>query len=207
MAAANLGRCRLFRNYESRQASFNPTIIEAIKVVWATPGLFPPVNIGLGIVQEELVSAASGFNNPTLEVIKEAHQVFGSDASISCLMSLGAGRAAISAVGSDGNTSIKTLEQLAMDCENTADEVQRRIGRLGIYFRFSVDRGLDFDTPSSSTGKIAAHTAQYLLGDRVSSRLDICIVSAEQESRVTLEQLCELNTCHHSKYTTDEKFT
>jgi len=207
MAAANLGHCRLFRNYESRQASFNPTIIEAIKVVWATPGLFPPVPIGLGFLQEELVSAASGFNNPALEVIKEAHQVFGSDASISCLMSLGAGRAAISAVGSDGNTSVKTLEQLAMDCENTADEVQRRLGRLGIYFRFSVDHGLDFDTPSSSIGKIAAHTAQYLLGDQVSSRLDACIVSAEQESRVTLEQLCRLDVSNHFKYTTDETFT
>ena len=201
MAAANLGRCRLFRNYESRQASYNPTIVQAIRVAWATPGLFPPASVGIDIFAEDLVSATHGFNNPTLEVIKEAHQVFGSNACVSSLMSLGAGRAAVRAIENDGSTSIKTLEQLAMDCEHTADEVERRIGRLGIYFRFSVDHGLELDTPSSSMGKISAHTTQYLLGDHVSSRLDVCIGSAEKESPVTLEQLCKCPfTCYYKQF-------
>jgi hypothetical protein len=190
MAAANLGHCRLFRNYKSRQASYNPTIVQAIRVVWATPGRFPPTSVGIDILKEDLVSAANGFNNPTIEVIKEVHQVFGPDGSVSCLMSLGAGRAAIRTIENDGMTSMRTLEQLAMDCERTADEVERRIGRLGVYFRFSVDQGLDFDTVSSSMGKIFTHTAQYLLGDSVSDRLDVCIASAEKESTITLEQLC-----------------
>ena len=199
MTAANLGRCRLFRNYESRQASYNPTIVQAIKVVWATPGLFPPVSIGTDILAEDLVSAAHGFNNPTLEVIKEAHQVFGPDGSVSLLMSLGTGRTAVHAIENDGRTSVKTLEQLAMDCEHTADEVERRIGRLGIYYRFSVDHGLEFDTPSNSMGRISAHTTQYLLGDYVNRRLDACIASAEKESSTTLEQLCMYQfTCYFS---------
>lgn len=191
MAAVNMSRCGLFRNYECRQTSYNPTIVEAIRVVWANPGLFPSVSIGTGIVQEELVSATSGFNNPTLEVLKEVHQAFGPDATVSCLLSLGAGRAPIRSMMIDVTAIPKALEQLAMDCEKTADEVERRIGRLGVYFRFSVDRGLEFDTPSSPMGSITAHTGQYLLDVGVNKNLDSCIRSCEKESRVTLEQLCK----------------
>ena len=194
MAAINLGHCSLFRNYESRQSSYNPTVIQAIRAVWATPGLFPSVRIGPGVMEEEIVSAASGFNNPTLEILKEAHQAFGPDATVSCLLSLGAGRVAIRSVTSDGTPASKALEQLAMDCEKTADEVQRRIGRLGIYFRFSVDRGLDFDGSFSPMGNITAHTGQYLLDDAVNRGIDTCIQSSERDSRVTLEQICKMNS-------------
>ena len=191
MAAVNLGRSALFRNYKTRQVSYTPTVIEAIRVVWATPGVFPSIRVGPGLVQEELVSAANGFNNPTLEVLKEVHQVFGPDATVSCILSLGAGRATVHSVSSDGKGPSRTLEQLAMDCERTADEIQRRIGKLEVYFRFSVDRGLDFDSPSSPMGHITAHTGQYLLEDSVSSGLDNCIRACESSSRVSLEQLCE----------------
>lgn len=189
MTAVNLGHSAILRSYPSRQASYNPTLIEAIKVVWATPGLFPPVHIGPGLVQQELVSAVNGFNNPTLEALKEVHQIFGPDAKVSCLLSLGAGRAPVRSFVSNETSPSKTLEQLASDCEKTADEIQRRIGRLGVYFRFSVDRGLDFDTPLSPMGSITAHTGQYLLDDHVNSGLDACIRSSDHDSRVTLEQL------------------
>jgi len=186
-----MGRCALFRNYQARQASYNPTIVEAVRVVWATPGLFSSVQVGPGIVQEELVSASSGFNNPTLEVLKEVHQTFGLDATVSCLLSLGAGRAPISSVSADGIAIPKALEQLAMDGEKTAEEVERRVGRLGVYFRFSVDRGLEFDKLSLPVGKITAHAGQYLLDSTVSKNIDSCIRSCEKESRVSLDQICE----------------
>ena len=158
MPAVNQGHCALFRNYESRQASYNPTVIQAVRVVWAIPGLFPSVHIGPELIQEELVSVANGFYNPTLEILKEAHQVFGPDATVSCILSL----------ASSGTPVAKDSEQLALDCEKTADEVLRRIGRLGVYFRFSADYGLEFNG------------------------LDGCIHSSEKNSRVTLDQLCEL---------------
>jgi len=157
MPAVNQGHCALFRNYESRQASYNPTIIQVVRVVWAIPDVFPSVHVGPAHLKEELVSAANGFYNPTLEVLKEAHQAFGPDATVSCLLSL----------ASSGTPTAQDLGKLAVDCEKTADEVLRRIGRLGVYFRFSADHGLEFDG------------------------LDACIHSSEKDSSVTLDQLCE----------------
>lgn len=191
MSAVNLSHCALFRNYASRQASHNPTVVQAIRAVWATPGMFSSIHIGPGNFPEEIVSAVTGFNNPILEVLKEAHSVFGPDATVSCLLSLGAGRAPIRSISSDGLNTSKILEQLAMDCEKTAEEAGRRIGRLDIYFRFSVDRGLEFDTPHSPIESITAHTGQYLLDEGVSNGLDGCIRSCEKKGRATLEQLCE----------------
>ncbi|CAG8642898.1 14138_t:CDS:2, partial [Acaulospora colombiana] len=169
-------------------------------------------------LEEEIVSAVHGYNNPTLEVLKEALDVFGSNAYLSCLLSLGAGKGIIKSFGAgasgaggaagapredspetgknESNNPMSILEQLTTDGESIAEEASRRIGNLGVYFRFSVTRGLDFDDlaaqrngVSTKFGEIIAHTTGYLLENTTSNYLDKAIASAERPSTISLETI------------------
>ncbi|KIM27449.1 hypothetical protein M408DRAFT_48791, partial [Serendipita vermifera MAFF 305830] len=90
-SSAAIAGCRMFRNYKSKQASYNPTIVEAVRACWATPGLFASVIIGNGPQKEEIISAVHGFNNPTPQAVQEARELYGTDRAVSALLSLGSG--------------------------------------------------------------------------------------------------------------------
>ncbi|PVF99824.1 TPR-like protein [Serendipita vermifera] len=227
MSTGNLGQCRFLRSYPVRNtaSNYNPTVIETLRTAWATPSLFIPVRLGPEYREEEIVSAVHGYNNPTLEAMKEALDVFGSSTYLSCLLSLGTGKVTIKtfgvgASGAGGATGaaaalrdevvatgksepisepinpISILEQLTTDGERIAEEVSRRIGNLGVYYRFSVTRGLDFDDPpthrdggTGNFGLIITHTTAYLLEDGVSSSLDKSVAAAENSGRISLETI------------------
>lgn len=188
-SSSGINGFRVFRNYESRQSSYNPTIIEAVRVAWATPGLFSPIRVGISI-QEELVSAVNGFSNPTLEAVREAELVFGKDRTVSTVLSLGVGRR-LSIPSSEG-----AAIQIAQETELTAENFQRRFGMLGIYFRFSVDQilekqGADLETHFAS---VTAYTREYLAGDTVNRSLDSYLKTSGHTSTTSLDRFCELFT-------------
>jgi hypothetical protein len=184
-----MSTCRVFRNFKSSRSSYNPTIIEAVRASWATPGLFPSILLGANLMREELVSAVNGFNNPTLETIKEAKDIFGKERRVSCLLSLGTGQADIRSTASKD-----FMTKTAQDTETIARESQRRFGSLGIYFRFSVERGMDSEgvIGEEALGAIAAHTSVYLEGDDSAKRLDRFVTISGSTNRTTLDTLCEL---------------
>jgi hypothetical protein len=129
MSAVNMTNCRMLRSYDSRHSSYNPTIIEAISIAWATPGLFEPVRVGAEHSQEELISAVDGYNNPTIQAIKEAYEAFGKDKRVCFLLSLGPGRAPLRSLGVD-KPSI--AEKTIRDTESTADQLRRRYSCLQV---------------------------------------------------------------------------
>ncbi|KIM26364.1 hypothetical protein M408DRAFT_50543, partial [Serendipita vermifera MAFF 305830] len=88
---ASISGCRMFRNYKSKRSSYNPTIVEAVRATWATPGLFSSVFTGNGPQQEEIISAVNGFNNPTLQAVQEAREIYGTGKAVSAFLSLGNG--------------------------------------------------------------------------------------------------------------------
>ncbi|KIM26368.1 hypothetical protein M408DRAFT_48117, partial [Serendipita vermifera MAFF 305830] len=90
-SSASIAGCRMFRNYQSKRSSYNPTIVEAVIACWATPGLFSSIFIGNGPQQEEIISAVNGFNNPTLQAVQEARELYGDNRALSALLSLGSG--------------------------------------------------------------------------------------------------------------------
>lgn len=175
--------CRMMRSYLARHASYNPTVIEAICIAWATPGLFAPVRVGPEDIQEELISAVDGFNNPTIQAVKEAHEAFGEDQRMSCLLSIGVGRSQTQALNVDG---YHIAQRTIRDTESTADQLRRLYAGLQIYFRFSVDRKL-----GSETSWLAAHTGAYLEQFDVSKALDRCVRSSMGVSSITIEHLCK----------------
>jgi hypothetical protein len=192
MAAADMTHCRMLRSYDSGHSSHNPTIIEAISIAWANPGLFSSVRIGPNLLQEELVSAVDGCSNPTLQAVEEAHKAFGKDQKVACLLSLGTGKS--------GNRSLTTngaqlAQMIARDTERTAEQVKRRYAGLQIYFRLSVDQSIDLgaapQTIQQSAGRISSYTLSYLETHDVSEILDGCLRSSYQASHVTVENMCQ----------------
>jgi hypothetical protein len=192
--AVSMGHCSMFRNYKSPlQGSYEPTIIEALRAAWATPGWISSAFVGPMGMEEELVSAMNGFNNPTKEVIEETYKVFGGDHRVACFLSLGSGkRGAISLENTQSNAHQVVSAQVASDSENVAEETQKRLGRLKVYYRFSVDVGLEGPRPfRGSFGTIASHASVYLSKFSVNKDMDHCLKAAEKSSGVTLERLCK----------------
>jgi hypothetical protein len=182
----------MLRNYDSAHSSYNPTIIEAIRIAWATPGLFSSIRVGPSLMQEVLISAVNSVNNPTPNAVEEAHNVFGKDRRVSCLVSLGTGKPVIRSLNMGG---LDPDQMVARDTETTAEQLKRRYTGLGIYFRLSVEQGLDFGGSSSeieeNAGKIISCTSGYLETHDASETLDRCMRSSQQASHVTMENLCQ----------------
>jgi len=178
----------MFRSYKSVHSSYNPTIVEAVRASWATPGLFSPAHLGAELMREEIISAVNGFNNPILEVIKEAKETLGVDRLVSSFLSLGAGQTQFRSV-----MSKDYVKKTAEDTEVIAREARRRFGRLYFYFRFSVDQGIDGqDAVGEATlGAIAAHTSVYLEADDNAQRLDTFLKISQSTSNITLSSIGE----------------
>ncbi|KAG6373271.1 acyl transferase/acyl hydrolase/lysophospholipase [Boletus reticuloceps] len=133
------------------------TIREAARATSATPMYFAPLEIGSQAFQD---AAASGFNNPTLEVLAEAALRWSREEPEFVVISLGTGLTSLlrnsNRKGRErlGNAAIaeENVEQIwtqlvavANDTENTHLEVARRCakwGRPDDYFRFNPPQGL-----------------------------------------------------------------
>lgn len=192
MSAVDITNCRMLRSYESRHSSYNPTIVEAVRIAWATPGLFSPIRVGTELMREELVSAVDGFNNPAFQAVKEAYDIFGRDKRMACLLSLGAGKPLVRSTSIDRQD---LLQRTIRDTEIIVEQMRRRYAGLRIYFRLSVDRDLEFGNASAPIEKrlarIVSHSSAYLETHDAFTALDRCVKSSRQASRVTTDHLCK----------------
>lgn len=180
--------CRLFRSYPTRHASYNPTIVEAIRATWARPGLFSSIRVGAGPLQEELVSSMSGFDNPTLEAIKEAKDVFGGDTKISSILSLGCGKKRVA----NGTDTSETAEN-AQEAERVTGVLQRHLDTSGVYYRLSVEEGIEdsFTDIETHLQSVVAHTQGYLTDDTVSCSIDSYLKLSQHPSPFGLGEVCK----------------
>lgn len=192
MSAVDMTNCRVLRSYESRHSAYNPTIVEAIRIAWAIPGLFSPIQVGTDFIREELVSAVDGFNNPIFQAVKEAYDIFGHKKRMSCLLSLGTGKPLVRSTSIDRQD---LMQRTTRDTEAIVEQMRRRYTGLRIYFRLSVDRDLEFGSASVSfekrLGRIVSHTLTYLETYDASTTLDRCVRCSRQASRVTMDHLCK----------------
>jgi hypothetical protein len=80
------------------------------------------------------------------------------------------------------------------DCEQRAQEVERRLGRVGIYFRFSVQQGMQniHGGPATDPSWISGQTDAYLSDQRTSENIDALLQTFNSpNNHVTLSQLGE----------------
>lgn len=152
--------------------------------------LFVPVRIGPEGREEEFISGSYSCNNPVNELIREAHEAFGPDRMVSCILSIGAGGSPFRSLA-DTISDTKLLETVTADSEKTAEEVERRIGRLGVYYRFTVSHGLDSKPSGESFGVIEGYTKAYLETEMVSEKLDRALGSFLQPGRIQIDRICK----------------
>jgi len=142
---------------------------------------------------QEFISAESTFPNPTREAIKELHAVYGADRRVACVLSLGCGRPAVvtsSSLHSTNPGAMKTMTIL--QAEHTAEGLEAQISRSQVYYRFSVDRGLESPESVSlrNLGAIEAHTRAYLRQTITGYALESCIAAAEHTGLATTKDIC-----------------
>lgn len=182
----------MFRNYNGPQQSFRDvTILDAIKAGWSSPPFLPPISLGLEGRKQEVMSATSRFINPTQETLDELNRIYDPETPVSCIFSLGSGfRGVLSLDQANMKKSLGT--QVAFDPERVAEDIQARLGTLGVYYRFSVDRGLEGQHGfQGGFGDIKTHSNTYLSRSEPSTKMDDCLTTAELVGIVHVSQLSQ----------------
>lgn len=185
---ANMSSCRLLRNYESPHSSYDPSLLEAIRATSAMPTLFESVHLGSEGRQEEFISGGVRFNNPIWMAIEEAQNIFGPSRPVSCLLSIGSGVSPPVSLGKQEADMVNLIRQIQTDSQAAAELANKRIGDLGVYFRFSVDRGLE--DKISDLGDVTSHSLAYIHTKETSDKLNRCVAIADRSSRVTIGRIC-----------------
>jgi hypothetical protein len=194
---ASVNSKAILRTYLVRsQVSSAITVIEAALASCSTQPDFTPVSSGSGRKKRVYVAAGLGANNPVSDVITEAHELFGGDSSVAFLLSLGTGHPGTVPVPADGAVDIHGLMRDMMnDCEQRAQDVERRLGRVNIYFRFSVQQGMQKVHGDQVTDPswISSQTDAYLSDQKTSENINALLQAFNAPKKhVTLDQLGEI---------------
>jgi hypothetical protein len=172
LSTANLTTLYPIRSYRARGAPPPPfTILQAARACIAAPDRFLPVTIGIGHRKVTLIDATTGFANPAKELLQEAQRVFGEDANVATIVSIGSGKVKITKMskGDDENALVEALKRVALNTETTHAELEARLHDAFVYFRFNVDHDLDDGMEASV---VHSHTSTYLEETLISRRLD-----------------------------------
>ncbi|KAH8794599.1 acyl transferase/acyl hydrolase/lysophospholipase [Flagelloscypha sp. PMI_526] len=166
-------RPECFRNYRSRKhGSYNCKIWEAARATTSHPSSFNSIRIGPLWSAEDYVGAGFGFTNPIDVVIDETKSWFPLSSHVHIVLSLGAGHPGIFGPPRAGDGWASVLENIAVDCERTANRIAQCNGDG--YFRLNVSQGLqgimfqDWTDP----GRIVSHTKQYIASGSVDQHID-----------------------------------
>ncbi|KIM19886.1 hypothetical protein M408DRAFT_172127 [Serendipita vermifera MAFF 305830] len=195
----NLDTKVCFRTYAVRSQPSSPiTIVEAILATCATQPAFAPVSFGESYRKREYVGVGFGANNPVQELITEAHLLFGGESSVSSLLSLGTGHPGIISLSSQADSAdlYRVMRDMMSDCEQKAQDMEQRLGPVGIYSRFSVDQGMQSHHLDQVTdpGWITTQTESYLTRHDTFQKLDLLVRNARiEDGGVTLDQLKHVN--------------
>ena len=175
------------------------TVVDAVLATCATQPDFASVSSGSGFRKREYI-AASGTTNPVHEVISEAYSLFGSDAKVASLLSLGTGHPGTVFLPSAGGEAalLRIMRDMMHDCEQRAQEIEQRIGRVGVYSRLSVEQGMQNDhlEQISDPDWVITQTEEYLSRHETCEKLDLLVQNINAQSGpVTLDQLSTSIPC------------
>ncbi|MCJ1247305.1 hypothetical protein MMC30_004519 [Trapelia coarctata] len=142
------GRPFRLRNYRSSwEPSTGCTIWQAARATVAAPLFFPPVRFGHP--PENYVDGGLRYNNPVRALYDEAKRVWNksSEPRIGCVISIGTGVPPLQATGDSGKDILKSLVNIAMDTQQTANEFADEMELVTepgnfTYIRFNVEQGL-----------------------------------------------------------------
>ena len=176
----------LFRSYDvAKNREHNCTIWEAARATSAAPTFFKRIKIGPPGSGIEYVDAGMGYNNPVKEVIDEAARVFGEDAAIAGIVSIGTGQSGGVGLAKPDvfqkwlpTNLINALKEIATDSGRVAEEMERKYKYIpGLYNRLDVDRGLASVSLDEwkKLGDVRAYTKNYMRLEANNERVDTVV--------------------------------
>lgn len=179
---------RSYRTRGTRPPAFS--LLQAACASIASPDRFLPVTIGLGHREAAITSAMVGYANPTKELLREAGEVFGTEAEVATILSIGAGRVISGIIGDQAKgVGIGVgLRQGGFSSKQVHEELQMRLGETMVYFRFNMDYELGVEPKV-----VSAHISDYLSERAVSSRLDDAIKSLQSRPKGLLLKEISMN--------------
>jgi hypothetical protein len=147
-------------------------VVDAILATCATQGKFLPVIIRSGLTKQELMGGTMGAANPCRELVQEAIDRFKADRTIAVILSIGSGHPGLVSAFSSAR-----YEDMVANCEQVSQEMRERMGEDGIYFRFSVEQGLQrhHGAQVDQLNWINDQTLAYLENRETSRLLDQCL--------------------------------
>ena len=173
----------LFRSYDvAKNKEYNCEIWEAARATSAAPTFFKRIKIGPAGSGIDYVDAGIGCNNPIKQVVAEAARVFGEEAPVACVVSIGTGQSGSVGLARPDAVQkifpmslITALKEIATDSGKTAEEMASWYKDIpGFYSRLDVDRGLHSVSLEEweQLGSVRAYTKNYMKLDEINRRVD-----------------------------------
>ncbi|QRV81275.1 kinesin light chain [Ceratobasidium sp. AG-Ba] len=192
----NAGIPVIFRSYHgSANQMPDCPIWQALSATMAHPGIFKPVEITSDHLRQHFVDGGLGCNNPTAHVLAEVKSILPGQ-HVSNVVCIGAGHPdtiqlnKTSLLGRILCSDVLSLtKRIALDAEKVANEMDARFrSTTGVYFRFSVDQGVQNVKISDweKLSHVSASAQAYMRGARVSKTIDEA-VHAIVERRLAVE--------------------
>ncbi|KAJ6030963.1 tetratricopeptide repeat domain-containing protein [Penicillium canescens] len=135
----------IMRSYRSdEEDSAQGTIWQVARATSAAPTFFS--SITFGNPPANYVDGAMVHNNPIRLLMREVTKVWGDDAELFCVLSIGTGTPTTRKLGTLGHQILSACAKLATHAENIARDFKAdqggRLQKEGKYFRFNVAQGL-----------------------------------------------------------------
>lgn len=172
----------IFRSYQApvNQAP-DCAIWEALCATTAHPELFKSVEIGEPNMRESFVDGGLGCNNPIRHVLSEVKRLY-PNRRVASILSIGAGHTRTIHIPEPSpfqrilptNVMI-AMKEIASDSESVAQDMATRFrGMVGVYFRLSVDQGMQSVKLDDweRLGEVTAHTRAYMGQPDIAQRID-----------------------------------
>jgi hypothetical protein len=177
--------CQFLRSYSTRGMNTpDCTILQAACATIASPDSYEPASIEDEDDQCLYMSAMTGYANPTNEVLKEAEKVYGRNAVVANLVSVGSGKLELRQQQDPAikNPLSDLLKRAITDTERVHNDLYNRFQDLGIYFRFNAEGLLPVTKSSKRVTRV--QTAAYLEDAPNSHKMDRAITSIQERKGV-----------------------
>ncbi|KAG8703714.1 hypothetical protein FRC09_003995 [Ceratobasidium sp. 395] len=179
----NASTPRVFRSYQGIANQMpNCPIWQVLRATMAHPELFKSFQVGeMSGNPERLVGGDIACSNPTPYVLAEFSVLY-PELQVASIVCIGAGHARTIQIPKPNPLHrlmpvnvLLAMKDIATDSERVAQDMASRFQSTSdVYFRFSVDQGMQDARMSRWQGKgeVAAHTRSYLLKAEVNGQID-----------------------------------
>lgn len=187
-----MATCYRLRAYQSRQVSYECTVVDAICATMASDLWFLPTTAVKGSRSREFAGVGDKYLNPAQELLIEAESHFKAARKVACLLSVGSGRPcsqpithSLAAIG---------IDVMARRCESTATDLSFRHLRSSFFHRLSADLTMEhtdlMNLDEDAEEVVGVVTTGFMEEKDICDTIDGVVEAlVERQGRATLDQI------------------